>query len=201
MFDPAHTGRKPHNAFQIKIMNDGQLKAERYGYLWEEARDQDKIHSNHRTEEGRSVYELSFPVTMLGNLSENRRVVGFNIIHHVLEGEKRSQYRWSGLTGDVVYNGQGAGDLLFAYGLTDEEVGEWKQRAAKESETAFTQWKKQSYPEQLLEWITPKKQGFTIRIGREDAKRARHQAEPQYGGERWTTSICGSEAGGQLFGV
>lgn len=177
LFDPAHSGRRPHNAFMIQVGGDGLLKAERYRYMWEEAEERNLIHLEKSGDDRRTRFRLFFPLSMLGHTIAERRIAGFNFFHKAAEAVKQTEYRWSGLPGDTAAIIQGAGDLLFVHGLSEEEIASWTDKAARESEIAYTHWKRQSCPEPPKEWIVPKKRGFTIRLGRQDAERARHQGE------------------------
>ncbi|TNJ62471.1 hypothetical protein FE784_30355 [Paenibacillus hemerocallicola] len=179
-FDPDHSGRRPHNVVQVFVESDGSTRAETMEYDIVRFTPVDGVQSRSELKNGVWEITVELPLDLVYKSRGTRPYIGLNVIR-VRKGHSTS--KWSGLPGEIsVHCLQGIGDLLFAEGLSSDQLNDWIERAVQDSNTAYTKWEKQKLPPDMLRHVRAKKSGFSLRIKREDAERARMNArETEWG--------------------
>ncbi|MFC5648196.1 hypothetical protein ACFPYJ_03515 [Paenibacillus solisilvae] len=188
-FDPDHSGRKPHNSVMFTFLTDGSLKYETYQYFMEQKDIPQDVEFTSFSEGNRHELALSLPLRLMRIHSEEKRVLGFNLFRSILFGGTKSLAKWSGLPGDVAVTGQGAGNLLLTRGLGQDEIDCWMDKLGNESGVYYTAWKKRTVPEEIYSYVTEKKRGLTVRIGEDDVRKARENAQHTAWGKRMKEAI------------
>ncbi|MDF2663996.1 MAG: hypothetical protein K0Q94_6787, partial [Paenibacillus sp.] len=181
-FDPDHSGRRPHNVVQVFVESDGSTRAETMEYDIVHFTPVDGVQSRSELKNGVWEITVELPLDLVYKSRGTRPYIGLNVIR-VRKGHSTS--KWSGLPGEIsVHCLQGIGDLLFAEGLSSDQLNDWIERAVQDSNTAYTKWEKQKLPPDMLRHVRAKKSGFSLRIKREDAERARMNArETEWGAQ------------------
>ena len=176
-FDPDHSGRRPHNLVQVTLRSDGFVMAEKMEYDLIRLTPVDGVKVESSSFNG-NVWEavVSLPLPLVRREeSAGRRYIGLNVIR--TRAGERSYSKWSGLPGELYLHClHGIGDLIFVNGLTKPEIDELVKKAIADSNTAYTRWEKQKLPPEIRKDVRRKKHGFTLRLKREDAERARANA-------------------------
>lgn len=181
-FDPDHSGRRPHNVVQVFVESDGSTRAETMEYDIVRFTPVEGVRSRSDLKNGVWEITVELPLNLVYKSRGTRPYIGLNVIR-VRKGHSTS--KWSGLPGEIsVHCLQGIGDLIFAEGLSAGQLNDWIERAVQDSNTAYTKWEKQKLPPDMLQHVRAKKSGFSLRIKREDAERARMNArETEWGAQ------------------
>ncbi len=167
LIDPAHSGRKPHNMKRLVCMINNTIDYYEFHYEFEKLQLPEDITYKIEYFEDHVSFQLTVPIEFIG-LSENNRVIGLNIF--CSDHNRQQRYKWSGLPGDVADNGQGMGDLVFTRGLSQEQIDDLIKNTGLESNNYFTKWKKAKVPQELIQYVTNKKKGHTVRLSKQDCE-------------------------------
>lgn len=182
-FDPDHSGRRPHNFVQIVIDAVGACRAETMEYDIVRHTPIAGVESVSQFRDRVWEATVELPLGLVYKSRGVRPYIGFNVIRS--RQGSRELAKWSGLPGELsVQCLQGIGDLLFAEDLSAEETNEWIERAIRDSNTAHTRWEKQKLPADMQRHARAKRSGYSLRVKRDDAERARVNARETEWGAR-----------------
>lgn len=188
-FDPRHNSRKFHNARAVSVSSDGKATLHYYDYKLNSISSFEGFTYSTSWDKDTFICDLKIPFKFLDSEQnphcEALEYAGFNIFR-VGNGESK----WSGIPTDFSYfgdeaGGQGNGVLVFARNVRDNDVEKAAGKFLKENTYYYKKWEKTFVPEEIYSLMTEKKRGFTVSVKREDAERARRNAETT----KWGASI------------
>ena len=179
-FDPKHNGRKFHNGRAVSVGADGSAELFVYGYKLERRTEFEGFSCRTHWDGGSFVCNLAVPFGFLNSEQsphcESLEYIGFNVFR---EGKESS--KWAGIPTDLSYlgeeaGGQGNGILVFARNIKGD-AEKASERFLKESVRNYAKWEKTFVPREIYGLMAEKRHGFTASIKKEDADRARRNAE------------------------
>ncbi|MDF2647628.1 MAG: heparinase [Paenibacillus sp.] len=198
LFDPDHSRRKRHNAFQFRILEEGRLEYEEFLYEIEALEVPGDVAFSHRIDSGGHEVLLSLPFRLLriespvgGAIGPKAlgNVLGFNVFRTINHQGEQQVVTWSGIKGDKTTMGEGTGDLLLTRGLDPQQVNERTEQLGAEKDLHFTKWEWRKVPAEIYDYITDKQRGLTVRMNAEDIQIARENAKHTQWGRKMKEEI------------
>lgn len=198
LFDPDHSRRKRHNAFQFRVRDNGSLHYDEYRYEVETLDVPDGVEYSHKTKESHHEIVLSVPFRLLRIESPDGEtrgantigsVLGFNVFRTINGQGEQQIVTWSGIKGDKTNVGEGTGDLLLTRGLDPQQIEERAKQLGAEKNVHYTIWAKRKVPAEIYDYVTEKKRGLTVRMNAEDVQQACENAERTRWGRKMKDNI------------